>query len=135
MKKRGELVERSFAHCYETGAMRRVYLRGRENVWKRQLIHVGAFNLSLVFRQKLGAGTPRELANRSSLLIFVILCFRMSFSMAPRLLKTAPEFSSAASTRSPLFPHTFCRRRISEGFATGCYDEAMKFCLKIFRLR
>jgi len=41
LRKRGELVERSFAHCYETGAMRRVYLRGRENVWKRQLIHVG----------------------------------------------------------------------------------------------
>src|ERR1700678_132139 len=31
MKKRGELIERSFAHCYETGAMRRVFLRGREN--------------------------------------------------------------------------------------------------------
>src|SRR5919106_1953181 len=30
LKKRGELIERSFAHCYETGAMRRVYLRGRE---------------------------------------------------------------------------------------------------------
>ena len=56
LKRRGELIERSFAHCYETGAMRRVYLRGHENVLKRQLIHVGAFNLSLIFRQKLGAG-------------------------------------------------------------------------------
>ena len=27
-KLRGELCERSFAHCYETGAMRRVYVRG-----------------------------------------------------------------------------------------------------------
>ena len=35
LKKRGELIERSFAHCYETGAMRRVYLRGRENILKR----------------------------------------------------------------------------------------------------
>src|ERR1700704_3843870 len=81
LKKRGELIERSFAHCYETGAMRRVYLRGHENVLKRQLIHVGAFNLSLVFRQKLGAGTPRELGNRASGIIFVILCFRISFPM------------------------------------------------------
>lgn len=72
MKKRGELIERSFAHCYETGAMRRVYLRGHENVLKRQLIHVGAFNLSLIFRQKLGAGTPRELRNRSRGVILVI---------------------------------------------------------------
>jgi transposase len=72
MKKRGELIERSFAHCYETGAMRRVHLRGRENVSKRQLIHVGAFNLSLILRQTLGAGTPRELRNRRTQLILVI---------------------------------------------------------------
>jgi len=64
LKKRGELIERSFAHCYETGAMRRTHLRGRENILKRQLIHVCAFNLSLIFRLSLGAGTPRELRNR-----------------------------------------------------------------------
>lgn len=70
LKKRGELIERSFAHCYETGRMRRVHLRGRENIMKRQLIHVGAFNLSLIFRKTLGAGTPRELRNRRSRLFF-----------------------------------------------------------------
>src|SRR4030095_10238697 len=86
LKKRGELIERSFAHCYETGAMRRVYLRGRENVLKRQLIHVGAFNLSLVFRQNLGAGTPRELRNRQARLILVILFFRVA-------MKTCSEAS------------------------------------------
>ena len=63
LKRRGELIERSFAHCYETGGMRRTHLRGRENILKRQLIHVCAFNLSLIFRQILGAGTPRELKN------------------------------------------------------------------------
>ena len=78
LKKRGELIERSFAHCYETGAMRRVYLRGRENILKRQLIHVGAFNLSLIFRLKLGAGTPRELHNRQQPVIFVVLSFRIA---------------------------------------------------------
>ena len=64
LRRRGEMVERSFAHCYETGGMRRCHLRGRENILKRQLIHVGAFNLSLVMRKLLGAGTPRELRNR-----------------------------------------------------------------------
>ena len=64
LKRRGELVERSFAHCYETGGMRRTHLRGHANILKRQLIHVGAFNLSLVMRKLLGAGTPRELRNR-----------------------------------------------------------------------
>src|SRR5271169_1589337 len=64
LRRRGELVERSFAHCYETGAMRRCHLRGRDNILKRQLVHVGAFNLSLILRRLLGAGTPRELRNR-----------------------------------------------------------------------
>ena len=55
LRRRGEFVERSFAHCYETGGMRRCTLRGRENILKRLLIHVGAFNLSLVLRNMLGA--------------------------------------------------------------------------------
>jgi len=77
LRRRGEFVERSFAHCYETGGMRRCHLRGRDNILKRQLVHVGAFNLSLVLRQLLGAGTPRELRNRfGRLLLFVYLLFR-----------------------------------------------------------
>jgi hypothetical protein len=48
LRRRGELVERSFAHCYDTGGMRRTHLRGHENILKRQLVHVGAFNLSLI---------------------------------------------------------------------------------------
>ena len=59
LRRRGELLERSFAHAYETGGMRRVYLRGRDNVLKRVLIHVGALNLSLVMRKLWGKGTPR----------------------------------------------------------------------------
>jgi transposase len=69
LRRRGEFVERSFAHCYETGGMRRCTLRGRENILKRLLIHVGAFNLSLVLRNTLGAGTPRELKNRAASLV------------------------------------------------------------------
>jgi transposase len=63
------LVERSFAHCYETGGMRRCHLCGRDNILKRQLVHVGTFNLSLILRELLGAGTPRELSNRSGQLV------------------------------------------------------------------
>jgi transposase len=65
LRRRGELVERSFAHCYETGGMRRCHLRGHENIRTRQLIHVDAFNLSLILRKLLGTGTPRELKNRA----------------------------------------------------------------------
>ena len=60
MKKRGELIERSFAHCYETGGMRRTWLRGHENILKRLLIHVAGFNLSLIMRKLMGRGTARE---------------------------------------------------------------------------
>ena len=58
-KIRSELTERTFAHMYETGAMRRVHLQGRKNILKRLLIHGAAFNLSLILRKALGAGTPR----------------------------------------------------------------------------
>jgi hypothetical protein len=70
LRRRGELVERSFAHCYDTGAMRRTHLRGHQNILKRQLIHVGAFNLSLILRQLPDAGTPREWKNRGRMLIW-----------------------------------------------------------------
>jgi transposase len=77
LRRRGELVERSFAHCYETGGMRRTHLRGHQNILKRQLIHVGAFNLSLILRKLLGAGTPREWKNRGGILVlFVYLLLR-----------------------------------------------------------
>ena len=47
------------AHLRDGRGMRRVYVRGRDNVFKRVLIHVGALNLSLVMRKLLSKGTPR----------------------------------------------------------------------------
>lgn len=61
MRKRGEVVERTFAHCYETGGMRRTHLRGHPNILKRLLIHVGGFNLGLMMRAMFGIGKPRRL--------------------------------------------------------------------------
>jgi transposase len=69
MRRRGELLERTFAHCLETGAMRRAHLRGRENILKRYLVHVAGFNLSLVMRQIFGVGTPRGLQSRLDALL------------------------------------------------------------------
>ncbi len=63
-RRRHELTERSFAHCYETGGMRRVGLRGSGNIRKRLLIHTSAFNLSLLMRQLTGIGKPKSLLNR-----------------------------------------------------------------------
>jgi transposase len=61
LRRRGEKLERSFAHCYDTGGMRRTHLRGHANIGKRQLIHLMGFNLSLVMRKLFGFGTPRAL--------------------------------------------------------------------------
>ena len=60
LRKRGEFVERPFAHCYETGGMRRTHLRGHPNILKRLLVHVAGFNLGLVMRQLVGIGKPRR---------------------------------------------------------------------------
>ena len=64
LRRRGELLERPFAHLYETGRMRRTYLRGRKNILKRILIHVSALNLGLMMRSIFGIGTPRTLQGR-----------------------------------------------------------------------
>src|SRR5829696_7726333 len=64
MRQRAELVERSFAHILDRGGMRRTWLRGRENVHKRDLIHVAGHNLGLLMRLLIGAGTPKEAVAR-----------------------------------------------------------------------
>ena len=64
LRLRGERLERPFAHLYETGGMRRVYLRGHANIRKRVLIHAGGFNLGLLMRHLIGVGTPRGLQGR-----------------------------------------------------------------------
>jgi len=61
LRRRGEYVERSFAHVYDTGGMRRTHLRGHPNILKRLLIHASAFNLGILMRQVFGRGTPRGL--------------------------------------------------------------------------
>ena len=61
---RGEYLERSFAHVYDTGGMRRTHLRGHPNILKRLLVHASAFNLGLLMRQVCGRGTPRGLQGR-----------------------------------------------------------------------
>ena len=72
MRRRGEMVERSFAHILDRGGMRRAWLRGRENVHKRYLIHVAGFNLGVLMRALYGQGTPREAAEARVAFIFVL---------------------------------------------------------------
>src|SRR3989475_12232369 len=120
LRRRGELVERSFAHCYETGAMRRCHLRGRDNILKRQLVHVGAFNLSLILRKLLGAGTPREWKNGTRILfaslIGLFTCRNTHLrSKNTNIAAPSPEHVRRFRCRSP-----FGLRRNPGGCTTGC---------------
>ena len=72
MRRRGELVERSFAHILDRGGMRRAWLRGRENIHKRYLIHVAGFNLGVLMRALYGRGTPKEAAEARNAFVFVL---------------------------------------------------------------
>ena len=74
MRQRGELLERPFAHMYETGGMRRVHLRGHHNILKRTLLHAGALNLGLLMRTLFGVGTPRGLQGAAAALAYWVLC-------------------------------------------------------------
>jgi transposase len=73
-RRRGEMLERPFAHLYETGGMRRTHLRGHPNILKRLLIHAAAFNLGLMMRTQIGFGTPRGLQGFVSILVRLLRC-------------------------------------------------------------
>lgn len=62
LRKRGEQIERGFAHVLDCGGLRRTTLRGRINNNKRYLCGILAFNLSLIMRKLTGRGTPRQAA-------------------------------------------------------------------------
>jgi transposase len=70
---RGERLERSNAHMYETGGLRRTHLRGRENIWKRLIVHAAGFNLGLLLRTVIGIGKPRRLQDLPGRLWTLIL--------------------------------------------------------------
>ena len=103
LRQRGELVERSFAHMYETGAMRRTHLRFHDNIIKRLLIHAGAFNLSLVMRKLSGYGTPRGLQGR---LLTILLSLQVVVRALRRIATSqlCPSAPSGVTSREIVTP-------------------------------
>lgn len=73
LRQRGLMLERPFAHTLETGAMRRVHLRHRDNILKRVLIQYAALNLSLILRDNFGNGTPRGLQGQHAAALFTFI--------------------------------------------------------------
>ncbi len=98
LRQRGEMLERSFAHLYETGGMRRVHLRRHRNILKRLLVHAAAFNLGLVMRKLLGRGTPRGLQGYQAAVF-------LTFLRLWTVLRTYPEVGEAPAD-PPEPPHS-----------------------------
>ena len=126
LKQRGEKLERSFAHMYETGGMRRTHLRGHQNILKRLVVHAGAFNLGLLLRQYIGVGTPRGLQDRGSAPRVVQMLALIAELIATAFPGSFRPPSSAPNVKSGMIPSahdTFVAVYfvVENGtFATGC---------------
>jgi hypothetical protein len=130
MRRRAEIVEHSFAHNLDRGGMRRTWLRGCENVHKRDLVHVAGHNLGILMRLLIGAGTPREAAARA----LAYLCFvGTEKAAAPEALVNSAGYPGNRNLDRPLgfaapvpdhergvenAPVAYCNLSLSKGPAT-----------------
>jgi len=119
MRRRGEILERTFAHTLDTGGLRRSHVRGHLNVGKRALVQVAAFNLGLLMRKLFNVGKPRALQGAAAAIVAAILAllrWLVALLAHPRrdlTSRTAPGPSPAASVR--------CALALPEpAFTTGC---------------
>ncbi len=116
MRRRGELIERSFAHLYDTGGMRRVHLRGKNNIAKRVLIHAAAFNLSLILRQIFKVGTGRQAADLFAALYVAFLALTQAEKWPQEVIRYDCPLPATARRRN------CCRRSLGQNvtLSTGC---------------
>jgi len=107
-RRRGEKIERNFAHQFDTGGMDRLWVRGRENVHKKLLIQAAACNLALLMRYLYGAGKPKAAHDQIRRAVFAIL----GFTGAVEAFWQPPSVHSGYVTRKPRTStsHLLCRR-------------------------
>ena len=122
LRRRGELLERPFAHQYETGAMRRLHVRGRDNVAKRVLLQAAAFNLALILRSITRAGTPKGLADLKRTVLCTLLRVLAALAALPApvsgLYETPPLSPDRSGRRRWNPPHRAPAENL--GSDTGC---------------
>jgi transposase len=111
LRRRGEYVERSFSHVYDTGGMRRTHLRRHDNILKRLLMHGGGFNLGLLMRALVGVGKPRRLQGAfNALLATFAAIFVVLLELVDSHTHHARPVVVVSTTRSPSVI-THCGRR------------------------
>lgn len=81
-RRRGEKIERNFAHQFDTGGMDRLWVRGMENVHKKLLIQAAACNLALLLRSHYGAGKPKAAHDHPIKAVFAMLAFMRAVEAA-----------------------------------------------------
>ena len=93
LRKRGQHLERAFAHILDCGGMRRATLRGLQNLQKRFKLAAAFYNLSQLMRQLFGVGTPKQGAamGRSAVGAFLQLLGLGLWPLAVELMKTQPS--------------------------------------------
>ena len=119
MRRRGEILERTFAHTLDSGGLRRMHVRGHTDVAKRALIQVAAFNLGLLMRKLFKVGKPRMLqgarAAIAAVLLAIVRILALLLRSSSRNIASRPTLcrSPAASVRCAL-------ARPAVAFTTGC---------------
>jgi transposase len=116
LRSRGELLERPCAHLYETGGLRRVHVRGHENVLKRLLVHASGFNLGLWMRTLFGVGTPRSLQGRAAAAGAVLITLWHFVSQA--ITRLWPHNGSSATSMRPA--NRLLKKAEIAACTTGC---------------
>ena len=97
LRQRGEKLERWNQHLYDRGGMRRVHLRGRENILKRLVVHAGAANLGLLMRKVFGKGTPRGLQGRMQAVVSAAQARMQLWSFSAMLVRKLDSSTAPAS--------------------------------------
>lgn len=98
LRQRGELLERPFAHHYDTGGMRRTHLRTHAKILKRLLVHSAGCNLALLMRTLFGIGKPRVLQDHAAALAGALAeALRLSLKRITALLQ-APRHPGPPTT-------------------------------------
>lgn len=103
LRQRGEKLERWNQHLYDRGGMRRLHLRGRENILKRLAVHSGAANLGLLMRKLFGKGTPRGLRGVRQVMILLGNASTHLFSVVARVVGTLGVVSARPKTAHMIF--------------------------------
>jgi transposase len=119
-RRRGERIERNFAHQFDTGGLDRLYVRGKENAHKKFLIQAAACNLALLMRSKYGSGKPRAAHDGAVHAILMILAVMKAVE---NIFTASPANSYPVllgSPRSNRKHQLSCRAKKTAGLGTGC---------------